>query len=294
MAVASQCRPDYVNAMSVLKKQFNITVSIHSFVALYLLIIVLTSSFARTPQAANANLPKAELTLINAGVRDGVLLAGVEIAIEPHIKTYWRMPGDSGLPPVFDWSRSENLASAIVRWPKPERIQDPSGTILGYYDDVIFPVEVLPKDAKKPVHLVLKLDYAVCGDLCVPLTGDADVTLTGLEQIGPNPTRVNAFLARVPKSVPFGYTTTSVSQDPNMPDALLVSVKEPLTDLIVEGPEGWYFGDAKPISPSLWRIFVLQHPTSTTLSSKTLIFTFISNTFATETTVTLDATGSIR
>jgi DsbC/DsbD-like thiol-disulfide interchange protein len=265
-----------------------------SLVVILLSVSVLTATFTRNVEAATSGLPHSDLRLINAGTHNGTLLAGIDIVMEPHVKTYWRMPGDSGLPPIFDWSASDNLATILVLWPLPDRIQDPAGTILGYYDDVIFPVQVTPKDPTKPVHLILKLDYAVCGELCVPMTGRADVTLSGIQDNGPDSARVNAFLARVPRSVPFGVTLTSVSPDPNTNDALLVTVKEPLTDLFVEGPEGWYFGDAKAISPLQWRVLILQHPTTAVLSGAALVFTLISNGSATETKVTLDATGAIR
>jgi DsbC/DsbD-like thiol-disulfide interchange protein len=248
--------------------------------------------------AANASLPKADLTLIEAGTVDGLLLAGVNIVMEPHIKTYWRMPGDSGLPPVFDWSSSDNLVKATVLWPLPQRIADPAGSILGYYDDVVFPVKILAKDPAKPVHLVLKLDYAVCGELCVPMSGQAELTLNNAQ---PKPTsdngldsaRVRAFLARVPPVAPLGEAVVSVTPDPSDVNALLVAAKAPLTDLFLEGPEGWYFGDAIALSPTLWRVIILQKPTSGTLSNLPLTLTLVATEHASETSVMLDASGAI-
>ena len=264
-----------------------------------LLTIVFALSFAPSGMAANAALPRTELTLIEAGTIDGSLLAGVNIVMEPHIKTYWRMPGDSGLPPVFDWSGSDNLASATILWPLPQRIADPAGTILGYYDTVIFPVKVTAKDPAKPVHLVLKLDYAVCGDLCVPMAGQAELTLSNAQPSqanvgGPDAARVKAFLARVPPIVPLGAALISVTPDPSDATALLVAAKSQLTDLFLEGPDGWYFGDAKAQSPMLWRVMVLQKPTNGSLSGLPLTFTLVTPEQASETSVTLDASGAIR
>ena len=263
------------------------------------LTIVLALSFMPNGMAANTALPRAELTLIAAGTEDGSILAGVNIAMEPHIKTYWRMPGDSGLPPVFDWSGSDNLATATILWPLPQRIADPAGTILGYYDNVIFPVKVKAKDAAKPVHLVLKLDYAVCGDLCVPMSGQAELTLSNPKaqqstDSGLDAERVRAFLARVPPVVPLGATLMSVTPDPSDANALLVTAKRQLTDLFLEGPEGWYFGDAKAQSPTLWRVMILQKPSNGTLAGVPLTLTLVTPGQASETVVTLDASGAIR
>jgi DsbC/DsbD-like thiol-disulfide interchange protein len=105
------------------------------------------------------------------------LRAGVEIKLQPGWKTYWRYPGDSGVPPRFDFSGSENLKSAKVLYPVPHLYSDEAGNSLGYKDSVIFPLQVTPKQAGKPVKLQLKLDYAVCEKLCVPAQGSAELAL---------------------------------------------------------------------------------------------------------------------
>src|SRR5690349_4532496 len=68
--------------------------------------------------------------------------AGLEIHLEPGWKTYWRNPGDSGVPPSFDWSKSTNLADVTVSWPAPERLEDEGGTSIGYKHDVVLPLLV--------------------------------------------------------------------------------------------------------------------------------------------------------
>src|SRR3989304_6583798 len=50
------------------------------------------------------------------------LRAGIELQLEPGWKTYWRYAGDSGLPPRFDLTGSENVKSATGVWPGPARI----------------------------------------------------------------------------------------------------------------------------------------------------------------------------
>jgi len=105
--------------------------------------------------------------------------AGVEIHLAPGWKTYWRYPGDSGVPPRFDFSGSRNLKSAAVRYPAPHRLTDESGTSIGYKGDVVFPLDVTPQDAGQPVVLALKIDYAVCEKICVPAEGKAELTLSG-------------------------------------------------------------------------------------------------------------------
>jgi DsbC/DsbD-like thiol-disulfide interchange protein len=104
-------------------------------------------------------------------------IAGVELQMPEGWKTYWRSPGDAGgTPPTFDWSKSDNLASANVLYPAPKRFTDRAGDTVGYKGTVVFPVEVTPKDAAKPIDLRLSLDYGVCKEICVP--AEATLALT--------------------------------------------------------------------------------------------------------------------
>jgi DsbC/DsbD-like thiol-disulfide interchange protein len=105
--------------------------------------------------------------------------AGVQMRLADGWKTYWRYPGDSGVPPRFDFTRSRNVKSVTLRWPAPQRLTDESGTSIGYKHEVVFPLEVIPQDAAKPVELALAIDYAVCEKLCVPADGKAELTIDG-------------------------------------------------------------------------------------------------------------------
>ena len=134
------------------------------------------------------------------GNSDPVLRAGVEIKMQPGWKTYWRYPGDSGVPPRFDFSGSENLKTAKVLYPTPHLFSDETGHSLGYKNSAIFPLVITPQQTDKPVRLRMKVDYAVCEKLCVPAEGSADLTL------GHGDSSHNAALtaaeAHVPKPVP--------------------------------------------------------------------------------------------
>ena len=149
------------------------------------LVVLLTVS--RPALAADASpwdgAERAAVRLIAGGQRGAadatVHRAGVEIRLAPGWKTYWRYPGDSGVPPRFDFARSRNVKSVTVRWPAPQRLTDESGTSIGYKHDIVFPLEVVPQDAAKPVELVLGIDYAVCEKLCVPADGKAELTIGG-------------------------------------------------------------------------------------------------------------------
>jgi DsbC/DsbD-like thiol-disulfide interchange protein len=129
------------------------------------------------------------------------LRAGVEIRLGRGWKTYWRYPGDSGIPPQFDFAKSENVKSVQVSWPAPERIAEADGTIIGYRDTVMFPLAVEPKDANAPAVLRLALDYAICEKVCIPMQAKTELALNASDPADP---KIAAAEKTVPRAVPLG------------------------------------------------------------------------------------------
>lgn len=96
--------------------------------------------------------------------------AGLEITLEEGWYTYWRMPGDVGLAPKFDWTGSTNVKQVEVSWPVPSRFTVADMHSFGYGNHVVLPLIITPEDSAKPVALDLKLDIVVCHDICIPET----------------------------------------------------------------------------------------------------------------------------
>lgn len=150
--------------------------------ALSALAAVVAPSSARAADASpwSDDLHSAARLLAGSGKADGgQWRGGIEVRMKPGWKTYWRYPGDSGVPPKFNFSGSTNLGAAKVLWPAPNGFSDETGISIGYKTTVIFPLEVIPREAGKPVTLKLKIDYAVCEKLCVPAQGEAELKLDG-------------------------------------------------------------------------------------------------------------------
>src|SRR6202167_1442514 len=113
-----------------------------------------------------------------AGWRSGaVLLGGIAFQLPPRWKTYWRTPGDSGVPPRFDFSKSENIEAVTVLWPAPTKFDDGAGGFsLGYHDQVVLALRIVPKNNDRPVTLRAEINYAVCEKLCIPVEASAELT----------------------------------------------------------------------------------------------------------------------
>jgi DsbC/DsbD-like thiol-disulfide interchange protein len=133
------------------------------------------------------------------------LRAGIEIRLDPGWLTYWRDPGDSGAPPIFDFSGSENVKSVNVLWPAPERIPDGAGgNSIGYRSHVILPLHVVPMDDAKQTALRLKLQYDVCSNICIPVESNLVLNLSGA---GAEDAAIERAEIRVPRPVALGQRT---------------------------------------------------------------------------------------
>ena len=143
----------------------------------------------------------SRIRLIAASVKypDGKerLTAGIEIALDPGWKTYWRNPGDAGgVPPEFDWTKSTNLGAATVLYPGPSRLSDPLGDSIGYKHSVLFPVTLTPTDAARPVQLEVTATYGVCAKICIPEEHALSLTVDPTDPA--NVGRIGRALALVP------------------------------------------------------------------------------------------------
>lgn len=186
-----------------------------------------------------------------AGRAAGGLYAGVEIAMEPGWKTYWRFPGPSGVPPEFDFTASENLRSAEVLYPAPHRLKDPKADdAIGYKDHVIFPVALAAADPGKPIVLRGKITYGVCKDLCVP--AELDVELDVPADVAGSP-QIEGVLTKVPVSAPASDAPTlkawRLIENGGKPVLQLdvASTDAATADIFLVPPEGLYLALPQPI-----------------------------------------------
>ena len=129
----------------------------------------------------------------------GRLSAGLRLEFAEGWKTYWRSPGEVGLPPEIDWSRSDNLADLRVLWPAPTRFTAFGIENFGYSHEVLFPLEVVLERPGEPARLSLDVQLLVCSDICVPEAVSLDLDLpAGLGVDGAAAAAIADWAARVP------------------------------------------------------------------------------------------------
>ncbi|MCF6314756.1 MAG: hypothetical protein L3J30_00400 [Marinosulfonomonas sp.] len=138
-----------------------------------LIFCLLLASPLTTNAQSGAALPDnvMELSVLQGWrTASGTHMAALRIQLQPGWKTYWRAPGDGGIPPQFNWSGSKNIGSVQFHWPRPKVTYINDLRIIGYSDEVIIPIEFSPRKAGQPLTLKGRVDLGICNDICIPLS----------------------------------------------------------------------------------------------------------------------------
>jgi suppressor for copper-sensitivity B len=203
------------------------------------------SEWVRTDQTA--------VRLVSAAGAVGTadrLSIGLQFTLKPGWKTYWRSPGDAGLPVTVDWAGSVNVASAAIAWPVPHRFSLSGLDTFGYEDEVVLPVQVHPAKPGDAVALRAKVNYLTCADICIPYEARLSLDLPAGT---PTPTAyaqlISRYVARVPgdgasQGLTLDYAAIAHSDGKQALIGHASSTIAPFEkpDVIVEAPQGLAFG----------------------------------------------------
>lgn len=236
---------------------------------------------------------QSHLRLLLTPGDDGQLAGGVEVALEPGWHTYWRVPGEAGIPPQFDFSGSENVASVEVHYPVPQRYDDGTSLSLVYLDHVVFPLTVIPVDRTRPVRLRLDALYGVCEDVCIPARAEASVTLApGAADDPLARVAIGEAWRRVPgPAIPGRLDVDDVALADNGLDIDVTVPPDGPVDLFAEGPPDWYLGQPELVSrdgrTARFRLSLAGKPASAEPHGLTFRFVAVAGGDAIEEEVTL-------
>ena len=184
------------------------------------------AALAATPfiRPALADTPEWQTRLITT-TTEGQQIYGLHIKLAPGWKTYWRVPGEAGIPPLIKLEGT-GTASLVVDYPLPIRITDESGEAIGYHDEVVFILRPTTpvKDAK------LSAFFGVCRNICRPARFEASLA----EAINDDST-MQQFITRVPSAADF------ISKASQNGGELVLDISQKLDDIFIDGPDGLYF-----------------------------------------------------
>ncbi len=106
----------------------------------------------------------------------GAQMAGLRITLADGWKTYWRAPGDAGIPPQFSFEGSDNVGDVRVQWPTPQVFHQGGMRSIGYDRQVILPIEI-ERETSGDMTFAGTLAIGVCEDICVPVHLDFAASL---------------------------------------------------------------------------------------------------------------------
>lgn len=163
--------------------------------ALLLCLPLAAGAGALRAQDVPADVVRAEV-LGGWRTASGSHMAAIRLQIADGWKTYWRAPGEAGIPPSFDWGGSENVGAVAYHWPRPSVFDLNGMTTIGYKHELVLPVEITPRDPARPIRLRADMEIGVCRDICVPVSLQLGAALP--ERGAPDPA-IRAALASAPE-----------------------------------------------------------------------------------------------
>ncbi len=228
---------------------------------IYLIIICLFTFFCgSSTQASEGAWVSAEYlqtrlvadTGTKAPAKNEGFIAGLDVKLADGWHSYWRMPGDGGLPPELDTSESQNLKSLEIFWPSPKRFVTEGLNSFGYEGHFLLPIAVTPQDNTKDMILSVKANIMICRDICVP----QKTALTLAIPAGKKPdNRTSQLIAKTLDKVPVKKDTPALSIHSVVlgPDAIAVSIYSTSgaegLDLFVETGADFYITAKPAITP---------------------------------------------
>ena len=257
--------------------------------------------------------PKADIRLISATAAVGDLETiplGIEVRLEDGWKTYWRSPGDAGIPPQVEWNGSSNLEAAAFQWPAPVRFNYYDLETFGYQKKVVFPVNAKIKNTGEGVNLRARVDLLICDDVCIPHTFNASLDLpAGPATLSEHANLIDRYQNQVPgdgtrTGLTFaGADVAGSAATPLIRAAFRADAPFQTPDLLVEGHEDAVF--SKPdfefreggrlVVASLAAEDIFGEGATVDLKSDPVVFTLIDGARSIETRIvpTLDGLATV-
>jgi DsbC/DsbD-like thiol-disulfide interchange protein len=245
-------------------------------------------SLAAIPASATtqADILAAEV-LTGWRTPQGTHMAALRLRLAPEWKTYWRAPGDAGIPPLFDWSASDNLQSVRVHWPSPQVFHVNGMQTIGYRRELVLPVEITPRDASRPIRLRANVDLGVCRDICMPAALELSADLPAIG--GADPLIRAALEARPSTGREAGLTRITCAVEP-IADGLRLTAT---LDMPSTGGEELVV--VEPGQPSVWAAEAVMRREGNRLTATTELVATSGAPFALDrSSVTVTVLGSRR
>jgi len=177
-----------------------------SWLRIVLLVTIFMSALATAQETSTQPHVKASLH-----AEQSVIVAGESFNLALRLQpdegwhTYWRNPGDTGLPTRIEWQLPSGFVAGDIEWPVPERIDYEGLVNLGYHGDtwLIVPFAAPLEFASPELTISATVRWLVCEKVCIPGSAELSITLPIVSSvIEPVPTQWASFFAEARARVP--------------------------------------------------------------------------------------------
>lgn len=241
--------------------------------------------------------PGVQLRLISTGkiAPNGRTLVGLEIDMPANTKTYWRVPGDTGLPTELDFAGTPGVSGHTVYWPFPTRDETKDYLDYVYYGPTVLPIGL--ELAAGTTELNLSAVLGICSDICIPAQASFTLPLIDAKPDMANGVRLKQAMALSPMQWPetspaFGTLWYDAGHHQlNIP--VLSDDVDPASLIVTTADDVGLFGTPqKSPEPNLITAPVLEKPGEIDLENQSVRLTFMTPAGAYETTAVVMAKPS--
>ena len=191
---------------------------------------------------ARADEQPWQARLLKGGFDGQTWWSGLAISLAPGWKTYWLVPGDGGIAPDVKVT-GNNLYEARVQYPLPARFEDEAGMTIGYKQDVVFPIQISPKQFDQPVEVSLSAFLGVCDVVCIPAAFKDVATFDPARSEAPDQALISRWHTARPMPQPMeGPIIRALAEMEDSKPVLHLELSESVSDIFVEGTAKQYFG----------------------------------------------------
>jgi len=179
---------------------------------------LLGSAWAQGLPSAVVSTPQLRAELVAhapQGVQAGQpVWVGLQLTHQPEWHTYWRNPGDSGLPTQIELNLPPGITAGDVQWPLPHKLKAGNLTNYGYDKTVLLAVPLTVSKDYKPnasqtLDLQVHANWLVCRLECIPQEGEFALRIPVNSSYAPQAAAFDALQAQQPQALPTLKATTS-------------------------------------------------------------------------------------
>jgi len=204
---------------------------VHCRVIKLILFILLSITAGLLAGPQQSDHVKAQLISEVQSVQPGqTFCVALRLQMDEHWHTYWKNPGDSGLPTKIDWNLPDGFIAHEIQWPYPQKFEENSLVSFGYEGDVLLITEIKAPETIKPgsrVEIKASVDWLVCKESCISGHADLMIDLPVKEEVP----KINARWAdhflktrmRLPKEFSDWKINASINKD-----KILIQITPPL------------------------------------------------------------------